>query len=92
MKKFIFAFIFALLFFINIPFVRADNNIDLYFFYGDGCPHCEKEEKFLERLQKEKDNINIHYFGNNICNSIVIKSDIIINIIINSYVVFTCKL
>lgn len=62
MKKFIFASILALLFFVNIPFTQADDTIDLYFFYGDGCPHCEKEEKFLERLQKEKDNINIHYF------------------------------
>jgi len=62
MKKFIFASILALLFFVNIPTTQADDNIDLYFFYGDGCPHCEKEEKFLERLKKEKDNINIHYF------------------------------
>ena len=62
MKKFIVASILALLFFVNIPTTQADDNIDLYFFYGDGCPHCEKEEKFLERLKKEKDNINIHYF------------------------------
>jgi len=62
MRKIFFILALVALFFLNIPTTQADNNIDLYFFYGDGCPHCEKEEKFLERLKKEKDNIDIHYF------------------------------
>ncbi len=62
MRKIFFIIALAFLFFVNIPTTQADDNIDLYFFYGNGCPHCSKEEKFLERLKKEKDNINIHYF------------------------------
>jgi thiol-disulfide isomerase/thioredoxin len=37
----------------------AQGKINLYFFYGDGCPHCAKEEKFLDKLEKENANILI---------------------------------
>jgi thiol-disulfide isomerase/thioredoxin len=33
--------------------IPADNNVELYFFWGYGCPHCEKEKVFLEKLQKK---------------------------------------
>jgi len=33
--------------------IHAGNNIDVYFFWGYGCPHCEKEKVFLEKLQKK---------------------------------------
>ncbi len=62
MKKIFIVLIFTFFLIINVNISQAGDDIDLYFFYGDGCPHCEKEEKFLERLKKEKDNINIHYF------------------------------
>lgn len=39
-----------------------DKKIDLYFFYGDGCPHCAKEEIFLDKLEKEKNNLDIHRY------------------------------
>lgn len=54
----------SLLFFI-IPFVgqAADKEkINLYFFYGDGCPHCAKEEIFLDYLEKKKENIKVYRF------------------------------
>lgn len=38
------------------------NKIDLYFFYGQGCPHCAKEEIFLAKLEKEKTNLSIHRY------------------------------
>ena len=45
-------------------FVLAVNNAEstdgnlptIYFFRGEGCPHCEKEEEFFEKLKNE-------YFG-----------------------------
>ncbi|MDD5032038.1 MAG: hypothetical protein PHR36_03250 [Patescibacteria group bacterium] len=37
----------------------AQDKINLYFFYGDGCPHCAKEEKFLDKLEKERGDIEI---------------------------------
>lgn len=37
-----------------------ENKVNIYLFYGDGCPHCEKEEKFLDKLyEKYKDNVQI---------------------------------
>ena len=40
-----------------------DDVINIYFFYGDGCPHCAKEEKFFEEeLEKKYKNIKIYYF------------------------------
>ena len=27
--------------------------VHLYLFYGDGCPHCEREKTFLQELQAE---------------------------------------
>ena len=42
--------------------LAAGYPINLYFFYGDGCPHCAKEEIFLEKLQAEDENIRVHAF------------------------------
>ena len=29
------------------------DKVNIYFFYGDGCPHCAKEEIFLDELEKK---------------------------------------
>ncbi len=39
------------IFLITISFVAAQNNVKIYFFYGEGCPHCAAEEKFLQKLE-----------------------------------------
>ncbi len=40
-----------------------ENKINLYLFYGDGCPHCAKEEKFLDELEKKyKDSLNVYRY------------------------------
>jgi thiol-disulfide isomerase/thioredoxin len=31
----------------------AGSKVELYFFWGYGCPHCEKEKVFLEKLQNK---------------------------------------
>ena len=36
--------------------------IDIYLFYGDGCPHCTKEEEFLKKLKEKYNHINIHEY------------------------------
>lgn len=36
--------------------------VDLYFFYGQGCPHCAKEEIFLDQLESQNQNLNIHRY------------------------------
>ncbi len=40
-----------------------EEKINVYFFYGDGCPHCAKEEEFLEEVKNDYgDNVNIFYY------------------------------
>lgn len=38
-----------------------DNGINLYLFYGEGCPHCKDEMAFLKRI-KDKYKFNIHKY------------------------------
>jgi len=33
--------------------IYDENKVNIYFFWGDGCPHCEKEFKFLESIKTE---------------------------------------
>jgi thiol-disulfide isomerase/thioredoxin len=46
-----------LLFLVSVTFillsatVHAEDKITVYFFWGEGCPHCEKEKIFLETLK-----------------------------------------
>lgn len=60
MKKILAIFLFAIFFIPQI--VSAQENINLYFFYGNGCPHCAKEEEFLEKIEQEYDNIEIYKY------------------------------
>ena len=53
--------IFAVLFVFVIP-VQASEKVNLYFFYGQGCPHCAKEEIFLDKLEKENQNLAINRY------------------------------
>lgn len=53
MKKWIIVF---LMFCLLVPECIKGKVVNLYLFYGDGCPHCEKEKKFLNKyLEKESD-------------------------------------
>jgi len=36
---------------INNPVFGGNNSINITLFYGQGCPHCAKEENFLEELE-----------------------------------------
>lgn len=48
----------ALVFFPMTCFAKEDK-ITLYFFHGDGCPHCAEEEVFLESIKDEYPNLEI---------------------------------
>ncbi len=48
----------VLSFILLLPSTYA-KDITLYFFHGDGCPHCAAEETFLENHQNELKDINI---------------------------------
>ena len=32
---------------------KEENKINIYFFHGDGCPHCKHEREFLEELEEK---------------------------------------
>ncbi len=52
MKKII--LLFALfLYLISANFVLAQDKVKIYFFYGQGCPHCARANKFLEDFQEK---------------------------------------
>lgn len=42
--------------------VRAAEHPILYFFWGDGCPHCEKEKEFLQPLQEKYPELEMRWF------------------------------
>ena len=39
-----------------------EGKINIYFFHKTSCPHCKKEGKLLDELEKKYDNINIYRF------------------------------
>ncbi len=47
--------------FFLLPFMveAKENDVKLYLFYGDGCPHCAAEEKFLSTIENNYDNLEI---------------------------------
>ncbi|MBI3043836.1 MAG: hypothetical protein HYY78_13540 [Betaproteobacteria bacterium] len=40
---------------------QPPERVDVYFFWGKGCPHCERETEFLKRLEAEEPRIRVHY-------------------------------
>ena len=60
MKKIISCFILG--FFLLFPFstkALTNDKVTLYFFHGDGCPHCAEEEVFLESIEEKYPDLNI---------------------------------
>lgn len=46
-----------------VPHVfAADQPPIIYFFWGDGCPHCEKEKEFLAELHAQYPDIEMRWF------------------------------
>ena len=60
MKRITKFLVFAILLFIPV-FVHA-KTVDIYLFYGDGCPHCAAEEKFLESYLKSNEDVVLHRY------------------------------
>lgn len=53
MKKLYFLIPVLILLFSTLTY--AENKTCIYFFYGDGCPHCEKVEPFIDALSNRTD-------------------------------------
>ena len=61
MFKFFKYIIFALCIFIFpfCVFAKSDDEITLYLFHGDGCPHCAAELEFLDEIEDDYPNLKI---------------------------------
>ncbi len=42
--------------------VHASEPINLYFFWGRGCPHCAKEKEFLNELANKDNTVKVHEY------------------------------
>ena len=40
----------------------AVNDVNLYLFWGEGCPHCAREKVYLNEIEKKYPNLNIYDF------------------------------
>ncbi|REG06114.1 hypothetical protein [Pelolinea submarina] len=49
--------------FLNFSSIQAQTqdsaDVNIYFFWGDGCPHCEEEKPFLDALVSEYDQVGL---------------------------------
>ena len=45
-----------------IPCMVSAKEINVYLFYGDGCPHCEAEEEFFDGYLKEYTDVKLHTY------------------------------
>ena len=58
MKKFIKYLFLFILFFTSATLVEA-KDATMYFFYGEGCPHCAKEKEFLKEMEVKYPDLEI---------------------------------
>lgn len=57
--KYILFLLIAIIFSVTTVNAKENDNITIYFFHGDGCPHCSEEDKFLSSLDNKYENIEI---------------------------------
>ena len=48
------------LFFITKPALAQEKKVNIYFFWGEGCPHCAREKPFLEKLEKKYPEVKVY--------------------------------
>ncbi len=53
--------LFALFFVFSLS-VSANNTVNIYYFWGDGCPHCNIQKPTLEALEQNNNKIKVHYY------------------------------
>ena len=61
MKKVIYLILFTIILIPSIVF-GSEKKTHIYLFYGEGCPHCAAEEKFLDSYLKDKENVQLHKY------------------------------
>jgi len=46
----------------NIASATENHNVTIYFFWGDGCPHCAEEKPFLHSLEERYPQVKVKAF------------------------------
>lgn len=46
----------------NTVVTQAEENVVIYFFWGEGCPHCAQAKPYLESLAQENPSIELYTF------------------------------
>jgi len=59
MKKYIFIYILLFVFLSSLAYA---GNVNIYYFYGDGCRHCAEAKPFLAELENKYPEITIKSF------------------------------
>ena len=59
MKRFLFFLAFVLFL---LPFTVSAKEVNIYIFYGNGCPHCAALEKYLDKEYKHDKDLNIYKY------------------------------
>ncbi|OGJ38856.1 MAG: hypothetical protein A2383_02540 [Candidatus Pacebacteria bacterium RIFOXYB1_FULL_39_46] len=44
------------------PIFAQEQKANIYFFWGEGCPHCEREKPFLETLEEQYTGVKVYDF------------------------------
>lgn len=61
MKKLTYILLFLILFIPCVIF-GSEKHLNIYLFYGDGCPHCAEEEEWFKTYLEKNKNIKIHRY------------------------------
>ena len=63
MRKYIKLLLLGILFILFPLSVNAEGRVvNIHLFYGETCPHCAAEEKFLDEYLKDKDNVKLYMY------------------------------
>ena len=62
MKRIIKILLIVFLFVPVILFADTKKELNMYLFYGDGCPHCKALENYLGDYLKDKKNIKLYTY------------------------------
>lgn len=52
----------VIIFFVVKPALAQERRVNVYFFWGDGCPHCAAEKPFLDSLERKYPTIKIYSY------------------------------
>lgn len=61
MKKLTYILLFLIMFIPCVIF-GSEKDLNIYLFYGDGCPHCAEEEEWFKTYLEKNKNIKIHRY------------------------------